>query len=39
VVQFPIWAKEFSPLQSVRAGSGTIPASYAVDSVGLLPHG
>jgi len=39
VVQFPIWAKEFSPPQSVCAGSGTNPASYAVGSVGLLLHG
>jgi len=38
VVEFPVWAREFSPLESVHAGSGTKPASYAVGSVGLLPQ-
>jgi hypothetical protein len=39
VVQFPIWAREFSPLQSVQAGSGTNPASYAVRSGGASSPG
>ena len=32
VVWCPVWARDFSLVQNIQAGSGTLPVSYSVDN-------
>ena len=36
VVWCPVWARDFSLVQNIQDGSGTLPVSYSVDNVSSL---